>query len=130
MSSTDKEHGLKPVILYSSIAAGSLVFIIFLIIMAIFCAKKYCRAKRRTTQSRGIDMGYRNPVYEVAKDNAKVDESVYMEIDVSKLSDRNGFPLDNNTEYLSLSDVHHNNYERLDFSYSEAWKIQRGMVFL
>ncbi|PFX17351.1 Low-density lipoprotein receptor-related protein 6 [Stylophora pistillata] len=120
MSSTDKEHGLKPVILYSSVAAGSLVFIIFLIIMTIFCAKKYCRAKRRATPSRGIDMGYRNPVFEVAKDNPEVDEPVYMEIDVSKLSDRNGFPSDNNTYYLALSDVHHNVYERLDFSYSEA----------
>ncbi|XP_022803616.1 sushi, von Willebrand factor type A, EGF and pentraxin domain-containing protein 1-like isoform X2 [Stylophora pistillata] len=120
MSSTDKQDGLKSVILYSSIAAGSLVFIVSLTIMAIFCAKKHPRAKHRTTPSRDIDLGYRNPVYEVAKDNPKVNEPVYMEIDVSKLPDRNGFPLDNNTDYFALSDIHQNDYERLEFTYSEA----------
>ena len=43
ISSDEQQGGLKPVILYSSIAAGSVLFIISLIIIAIFCGKKHRR---------------------------------------------------------------------------------------
>ena len=43
MSSDEEQSGLKPVTLYSSIAAGSVLFIISLIIIAIFYGKKHRR---------------------------------------------------------------------------------------
>ena len=84
---------------------------------------------RRTAANRGIDMGHRNPVYEFAGDDPQVDDPVYMEIDVSKLRTSNDLPLDNNTDYFALKDVHQNDYERLEFTYSEAWKIRIRIVF-
>ena len=43
ISSDEEQGGLKPVTLYSSIAAGSVLFIISLIIIAIFYVKKHRR---------------------------------------------------------------------------------------
>ena len=86
-------------------------------------------AVRRTASDRAIDMGYGNPVYQSAGDDPRVDEPVYMEIDVSRLRTCNDLPLENNTDYFALSDVHQNDYERLEFTYSEAWKIRRRIAF-
>ena len=77
-------------------------------------------AKRRTASNRGKDIGYRNPVYEGARDSPQLDEPVYMEIDDSRLRNNNNLPLDNNTDYFALRDVYQNNYETIDFTYSEA----------
>ena len=77
-------------------------------------------AVRRTASDRGIDMGYGNPEYQSAGDDPQVDEPVYMEIDVSRLRTCNDLPLENNTDYFALSEVHQNDYERLEFTYSEA----------
>ncbi|XP_066030110.1 low-density lipoprotein receptor-related protein 6 isoform X2 [Pocillopora verrucosa] len=120
ISSDEQQGGLKPVTLYSSIAAGSVLFIISLIIIAIFYVKKHRRAVRRTASDRGIDMGYGNPVFEFARDDPQVDDPVYKEIDVSRLRTSNDLPLENNTDYFALSDVHQNDHERPEFTYSEA----------
>ena len=68
---------------------------------------------RRTASDRGIDMGYGNPVYQSAGDDPQVDEP-------SRLRTCNDLPLENNTDYFALSEVHQNDYERLEFTYSEA----------
>ena len=86
-------------------------------------------AVRRTASDRGIDMGYGNPVYQSAGDDPQVDDPVYKEIDVSRLRTGNDLPLENNTDYFALSDVHQNDYERPEFTYSEAWKIRKRIVF-
>ena len=84
---------------------------------------------RRTASDRGIDMGYGNPVFEFARDDPQVDDPVYKEIDVSRLRTSNDLPLENNTDYFALSDVHQSDYERPEFTYSEAWKIRKRIVF-